>query len=178
MKVLVACQSDIRAPAEAVFAYVCDLDRWPAWFGPIVSAVCEDRGPLGVGVRVGLCLADGRRRRQENFEVTRFIRHAFLSLEAAYSAARRIDFRVERRGGWTRLGCAVGYPVFGGALPALYHQAVGRRRLRRSLHESLVRIRHIIEEEWGQGGGDTRADVPERDDPAAGRPESAAMRVG
>lgn len=177
MKVTVSCQSDIRAPAEAVFASVCDLERWPAWFGPVVSAVCEDARPLGVGARVCLCLADGRRRRQEEFEVTRFIRNAFLSLEAAYSAARRIDFRVERRGSSTRLGCMVGYPVFGGAVPALYHHAVGRRRLRRAVHESLVRIRHIIEEEWAPGRGGDETDVPVGD-AARQRPESAAMRVG
>jgi hypothetical protein len=91
----------------------------------------------------------GRRRWQEDLEVTRFIRNAFLSFEAFYSAARRIDFRVERRGQLTRLACSIGYRVYGGMLPAAFHSLIARRRLARELRDSLVHLKNLLEEKAG-----------------------------
>jgi hypothetical protein len=149
VRCLASAHADIRAPAEAVFDYVVDLARWPTWLWCAVSAVQPEGKPLGRGVDIHMCLHAGRRRWQENLEVTRFIRNAFLSFESFYSTARRIDFRFERRGQLTRLGCSVGYPVYGGSIPAIYHAIVGRRRLHKALHESLVHLKNILEERAG-----------------------------
>ncbi len=150
MKCLASEHADVRAPAEAVFDYVFDLARWPTWFTCVVSAGQPEGKPLAQGVEIHVCMHAGRRRWQENFEVTRFIRNAFLSFESFYSTARRIDFRFERRGQVTRLACSIGYPVYGGSLPAAYHAIVGRGRLRKALRDSLVHLKNILEESAGE----------------------------
>jgi hypothetical protein len=149
MRCLASEHADIRAPAEAVFDYVVDLARWPAWLWCAVSAAQAQGKPLAKGVDIHICMHAGRRRWQESLEVTRFIRNAFLSFESFYSTARRIDFRFERRGQATRLACSVGYPVYGGSLPGIYHAIVGRGRLRKALRESLVHLKNILEERTG-----------------------------
>ena len=149
MKALCTHAVDIHAPAEAVFDYVSDLTRWPAWFGCVVSASQPQGRPLAVGAEIHVCMHRGRRRWQEDFEVTRLITNAFLSLEALYSAARRIDFRVERRGRITRLSCAIGYPLYGGVLRVIADAAIGRRRVQHCVRESLVHLKNMLEESAG-----------------------------
>jgi len=149
MKVLCSHAVDIAAPAEQVFERVSDLTRWPAWFGCVVSASQPQDRALALGVEVHVCMHAGRRRWQETLEVTRFITNAFLSFEALYSTARRIDFRVERRGRITRLACSIGYPVYGGLAPAIYDVLLGRRRVKNGVRDSLVHFKSIIEEKVG-----------------------------
>ena len=149
MKVLCSHAVDIHAPAEAVFERVCDLPRWPSWFGCVVSAAQPQGRSLAVGEEIHVCMHHGRRRWQEDFEVTRFITNAFLSFEALYSAARRIDFRIERRGRIARLSCAIGYPLYGGAVPAIVDFVIGRRRVARCVRESLVHLKNLLEEQVG-----------------------------
>ena len=147
MKVLCSHAVDIHAPAEAVFDYVCDLTRWPTWFGCVVSASQPQERQLAVGEQVHVCMHAGKRRWQEDLEITRYISNAFVSLEAIYSTARRIDFRFEQRGRVTRLACAIGYPVYGGVVPAVLDALFGRRRVRRGLRDSLVHLKNVLEEQ-------------------------------
>ncbi len=147
MKVLCQERVDISAPAEVVFDYVADLGRWPMWFACIVSAQQPENRALGRDEEVRVCLQAGKRRWQETFETTRFIRGAFLSLEALDSAARRIDFRFERRGDLTRVACGIGYPVFGGLLPAGIDVLLRRPRVARELRQSLVHLKSALEDD-------------------------------
>ncbi len=149
MRALLCEHADIRTPAEVVFDHVCDLSRWPAWFSCVVWAVQPQHRPLELGEEIHVCMHAGRRRWQEDLEVTRFIRNAFLSFEAFYSAARRIDFRFERRGQLTRLACSIGYPVYGGAFPAMYHAIVKRRQVAKGLRDSLTHLKNVLEEQTG-----------------------------
>jgi uncharacterized membrane protein len=149
MRVLCSHAVDITAPAEQVFAPVCDLERWPTWFGCVVSASQPEQRPLAVGVEVHVCMNAGRRRWQEEFEVTRLITNAFLSFEALYSTARRIDFRFERRGQVTRLCCSIGYAVYGGIVPTVYDALLGRGRVKHCIRESLVHLKNLVEEKSG-----------------------------
>jgi len=149
MKVLCSHAVDIAAPAEDVFECVSDLMRWPTWFGCVVSASQPQDHALALGVEIHVCMHAGRRRWQETLEVTRFITNAFLSFEALYSTARRIDFRVERRGRTTRLGCSIGYPVYGGLAPAVFDVLTGRRRVRNCVRDSLVHLKNMVEEKVG-----------------------------
>jgi uncharacterized membrane protein len=41
----------IDRPAEEVFAYVVDLDRWPEWRSDVVGGELLTDGPIGVGTR-------------------------------------------------------------------------------------------------------------------------------
>jgi uncharacterized membrane protein len=147
MKVLCTDHADVDAPAETVFSFVTDISRWPVWFSPVVSAQHPDSLPVALDEELLLCLHCGRRRWHETFEVTRFVRSAFLSLEGAFSAARRIDFRFEQRGKQTRVAASIGYPVFGGPIKSAIDHLFQRRRVRRELRESLSRLKGMLEEQ-------------------------------
>ena len=147
MKVLCADHVDVAVPVETVFSFVTDISRWPVWIAPVVCAQHPDSLPVGLNEEFLLCLQTGRKRWHETFEVTRFVQNAFLSLEGTYSAARRFDFRFEQRGNHTRLVYAIGYPLFGGFVPALFDSAFRRRRVARELRDSLARLKGLLEEQ-------------------------------
>ncbi|HXW77545.1 MAG TPA: SRPBCC family protein [Candidatus Eremiobacteraceae bacterium] len=134
------------APADAAFAFATDITRWPLWFTPVVCAQHPESLPLAVNEELLLCLHAGRRRWQERFEVTRLVRNAFISLEGAFSAARRIDFRFEQRGRQTRVACAMGYPVFGGAIARFFDSLFRKRRVQSEVSDSLHRLKALVEE--------------------------------
>jgi hypothetical protein len=146
MKTLCTDQIDVSAPADIAFACVTDVGRWPVWFSSVVCAQHPDCLPVALGEELSICLQAGKRRWRETFEVTRFVPSAFLSIEGAFSAARRIDFRFEQRGRSTRIACAIGYPVFGGLFGSLLDAAFKRRRVRADLRESLLRLKGLLEE--------------------------------
>ena len=146
MKVLCTDYADIAVPAERAFSFVTDVSRWPLWFSPVVCAQQPQDLPLALDEELLLCLHTGRRRWQETFEITRFLRNAFFSLEGSFSAARRIDFRFEQRAAQTRVACSIGYPVFGGIIPALLDATLARPRVRRQLRESVTRLKGLLEE--------------------------------
>ena len=146
MKVLCADHVDVSVPVENAFAFVTDISRWPVWITSIVSAQHPQAKPVAVDEELLLCLHAGKKRWHEHFEVTRLVRNAFLSLEGAYSAARRIDFRFEQRGKQTRIACAIGYPLFGGFVTRWLDAISRRRRVRRELRDSLSRLKGLLEE--------------------------------
>ena len=146
MKVLCADHVDVAVPVESVFAFVTDIARWPVWISSVVCAEHPQSRPAALDEEFLLCLSAGRKRWHETFEVKRFVRNAFLSLEGAYSAARRIDFRFEQRGAMTRVGCSMGYPLFGGFVSACIDRAFRRRRVRHELRDSLTRLKGLLEE--------------------------------
>lgn len=146
MKVLCADHVDVSVPVERCFSFVSDISRWPVWISSIVSAQHPEARPVAIDEELLLCLHAGKKRWHEHFEVTRFVRNAFLSLEGAYSAARRIDFRFEQRGRQTRVACAIGYPLFGGILTKWLDAMSRRRRVQRELRDSLTRLKGLLEE--------------------------------
>jgi len=146
MKVLCADHIDVTVPVDRAFAAVADISRWPVWFTSVVCAQHPESLPVAQGEELSICLNAGKRRWRETFEVTRFVPGAFLCLEGAFSAARRIDFRFEQRGATTRIACGIGYPVFGGFLGAVVDAGFKRRRVRADLRESLMRLKGLLEE--------------------------------
>jgi hypothetical protein len=146
MKVLCADHVDVAVPVENAFAFVTDISRWPVWISSVVCAQHPQSGPVAVDEEFLLCLHAGRKRWHETFEVTRLVQNAFLSLEGAFSAARRIDFRFEQRGSVTRVACSMGYPLFGGFVSAWIDRAFRRRRVRHELRDSLQRLKGLLEE--------------------------------
>jgi hypothetical protein len=171
--VLCSDQIDVGVPAERAFACIADISRWPVWFNSVVCAQHPESLPVAMGEELLLCLHSGRRRWQENFEVTRFVPPAFLSLEGAFSAARRIDFRFIQRPTITRIACTIGYPVFGGFLSTLADAAFKRRRVRADLRESLLRLKGMLEE---QAESYTLGDDLDRDTPAAATGAQTAVQ--
>jgi uncharacterized membrane protein len=146
MKVLCTGSVDVFAPVERVFRTIVDIDKWPAWFSGIVSAQQPDGRPVGPEEELYLCLHVGRRRWHESFEVSRYVTNAFFSVEGAYSSARRFDFRLEQRSGTTRVGAAIGYPVFGGWPAVAIDAALRRPRVARAVSDTLLNLKHRIED--------------------------------
>lgn len=165
MKVLCTDHIDVTVPVERIFAFVSDISRWPVWFTPVVCAEHPERLPVALDEELLLCFGAGRRRWHEKFEVSRFVPNAFLSLEGSFSAARRIDFRFEQRGMQTRIACGIGYRVFGGFPRTMVDGIFNRPRVRRELHESLTRLKGVLEEqtELGMLGDDVIHQEPDAD---------------
>jgi len=147
MKILSTDHVDVNVPVATAFAFVAAVPRWPVWMASVVCAQQPEYLPVAVDEEFVLCLHAGRRRWQETFEVKRFVRNAFLSLEGAFSAARRIDLRFEQRGKQTRIALSIGYPLFGGPFARWIDAISRRRRVRRELHDSLVRLKGLLEEQ-------------------------------
>jgi hypothetical protein len=148
MRMKIVCREhiDLSVSVERAFEFATDIARWPMWFGCMVNAHLPEDQTLGLGSVLRICMAQGRRRKQEIFEVTRYVRNAFLTLEGELSAALRFDLRFEQRGSASRVSIAAGYPVFGGMFPALYDMAFRRPRARRELRESMLHLRGLLED--------------------------------
>jgi polyketide cyclase/dehydrase/lipid transport protein len=142
------CQDhvDLKVPVERAYEFVSDTARWPMWLAFVVNVHPLDEEALHLGSELRICMAAGKRRRQEIFEVTRHVGNAFLSLESDLSAARRIDFRFEQRGAMSRLSLAVGYPVFGGFFPEIWDALFVRPMVRRAVQESLIHVRGALDD--------------------------------
>ncbi|HLJ83113.1 MAG TPA: SRPBCC family protein [Candidatus Eremiobacteraceae bacterium] len=142
------CQDhvDLRVPVEQAYEFVSDTARWPMWLAFVVNVHPLDEEKIHLGSELRICMAAGKRRRQEIFEVTRHVGNAFLSFESDLSAARRIDFRFEQRGAMSRLSLAVGYPVFGGVFPEIWDALFVRPMVRRAVRESLIHVRGALDD--------------------------------
>jgi hypothetical protein len=164
MKIVCRDHVDLSVSVERAFAFATDIARWPMWFGCMVNVHLPESQELELGAVLRICLVDGRRRRQEIFEVTRYVRNAFLSLEGELSAARRFDLRFEQRGSASRISISAGYPVFGGIFPAMFDALFRRPRVRREMHESLMHLRGLLDDaaESRYHADDLAAEEPQR----------------
>ena len=149
MKQVCAASIEVGLPADAVFAFVADLARWPVWLSFVVCA--QQHGEpqpraLAAGQEIDVCVQRGKRRSCEQFEVANFVTGAFVCLEGSLSASRRIEFRLEQRRKDTRVHARVGYPVFGGALGWLRDGLFTRRALLKQLRRSLAELKSALED--------------------------------
>ena len=122
MKIVCRDHIDLSVSVERAFTFATDIARWPMWFGCMVNAHLPENEALELGAVL------------------------LLSLEGELSAARRFDLRFEQRGSASRISIVEGYPVFGGMIPALFDALFRRPRARRTLHESLVHLRGLLED--------------------------------
>jgi hypothetical protein len=140
---------DITLPVSRVFAFVADVARWPLWLSFVVSAHCDEEpalAGLAADQELRICMQRGKRRWQESFDVVRFVPNAFVWLEGSLSAARRIEFRFEQRRSGTRVHCAVGYPVYGGAVGRLRDALLTRHGVARDVANSMLQLKSVLEE--------------------------------
>jgi hypothetical protein len=140
---------DVALPVGRVFGFVADVARWPVWLSFVVSAHCDGApGSDGLATEQELqvCMQRGKRRWQETFDVVRFVPNAFVWLEGSLSAARRIEFRFEQRRSGTRVHCAVGYPVYGGAAGRLRDVLFVRRAVTRDVANSMLQLKNVLED--------------------------------
>lgn len=142
---LLTASVDVQTAADAAFALLCCVEKWPVWLGFLRSAERLLPGsPLEIGTEVRLRSAIPGQEEQL-FEVDHFITNHQLSLVGAYSVRRRLDFRIERKTARCKLHARLEYPAYGGRLGAAYDAVRAGRKLATQLEESLVHFKHLAE---------------------------------
>jgi hypothetical protein len=137
---------EVGVPVGPAFGLAADVTRWPLWLTFVVSAQQPELREIQLGEDVHLCMREGHRRWQEEFEVTRYVRNAFFWLEGEMSASRRIELRFEQRTNCTRITVGIGYPVFGGWFGKATDALFRRPRVASELNSSLMHLKSVIEE--------------------------------
>ena len=136
---------DIASPAEAPFALICAVEKWPAWLSFVRSARLLDRdAPLGLGSEILVrSLLPGEE--EQLFEVDSYITNHHLSLVGAYSVRRRIEFRIERKTAISRVHARVSYPSYHGRVGALMDRWKHGRKIGTALEDALVHFKGMVE---------------------------------
>jgi uncharacterized membrane protein len=139
-----AATVDVQAGADAAFALLCEIEKWPVWLSFLRSAKLADETGIGAGSEVLLRSAIPGEAEQL-FEVDRYITNNQLSLVGAYSTRRRLDFRIERKSTRCKLTIRVEYPAYGGRLAMMYDAIGSGRKLATQLEESVTHFKHLAE---------------------------------
>lgn len=136
---------DIETSAEAAFALICAVEKWPVWLSFLRSAELADpQTPLGIGSEVIVrSLIPGEA--EQLYEVDQFIANYHLSLVGAFSVRRRIDFRIEQKTTRAKVHARVEYPAYHGWVGAMYDRLKSGRRLAALLEDSLVHFKGLAE---------------------------------
>lgn len=142
VRTLTACV-DVQAGADAAFALLCEVEKWPVWLSFLRSAHVSSDG-LAPGCEVVLRSAIPGEDEQL-FEVDRMITNNQLSLVGAYSTRRRLDFRLERKTERCKLTVRLEYPAYGGKLALMVDALAAGRKLSTQLDESVTHFKHLAE---------------------------------
>jgi hypothetical protein len=136
---------DVLGSAQAAFALLCDVEKWPVWLSFTKTARrLEPAEPLGLGSEIAIRSAIPGEP-EEVYEIDHFLPGHVLSLVGAYSLRRRLDFRLETKSDRSRLSVRLDYPAYGGVLGVLLDRLTVRRRLEQRLAESLVHFKGLVE---------------------------------
>jgi hypothetical protein len=139
------CSQDLASTPEAAFALICEVEKWPVWLSCLRSARRLDESqPFALGSEIAI-RGKVPGEEEELYEVDQFLDGYIVSLVGAFSLRRRIDFRIERKSRTSKLVLRVDYPAYGGAIGALIDRMTARRRLDRSLADSLVHFKGLVE---------------------------------
>lgn len=139
-----AATVDVQAGADAAFALLCEIEKWPVWLSFLRSAQVADESGIGAGSEVLLRSAIPGETEQL-FEVDRYITNNQLSLVGAYSTRRRLDFRIERKSTRCKLTVRLEYPAYGGRVAMMYDAIGSGRKLATQLEESVTHFKHLAE---------------------------------
>jgi len=142
----VAAALEISAPAERIFARICEVESWPVWLPCVRRArlVAHDAPPAqGAEIAVRLDGDAG----EELYEVDGFIAHHRLSLVGAYSVRRRIEFRIERKTSSSKVHVRFVYPSYHGIVGGWLDAVRRRRQLADALQRGLVLLKGLVEAE-------------------------------
>lgn len=139
-----AATVDVQAGADAAFALLCEIEKWPVWLSFLRSAKVAGDLEIGAGTEVLLRSAIPGETEQL-FEVDRYITNNQLSLVGAYSTRRRLDFRIERKSARCKLTIRLEYPAYGGRLAMMYDAIGSGRKLATQLEASATHFKHLAE---------------------------------
>lgn len=135
---------DIQTDAEAAFALLCEVEKWPVWLSLLKSAELTGGSPLGPASEI-ILRTNIPGEAQQLFEVDHYITNYQLSLVGAYSTRRRVDFRLERKTSRCKLTVRIEYPAYGGKVALMYDAVAAGRKLSAQLEESVVHFKHLAE---------------------------------
>jgi|SRR5579863_8569262 len=145
---------DIESPVEDAFALLCAVEKWPVWLSFLRSArLVEPNVPLGLGSDV-IIRSSLPGDEEQLYEVDQFIGNFHLSLVGAYSARRRLDFRIERKTARAKLHVKLTYPAYGGRVGSLLDTWRNGRRFGRVLDDALVHFKGLVEYRSSDGALD------------------------
>lgn len=140
-----AASLDVASPAEAAFALLSSVEKWPVWLSFIRSShLVDPRTPLGIGSEV-LVRSALPGESEQLYEVDAFIPNFHLSLVGAFSIRRRLDFRIERKTARSKLHIHLAYPAYHGRLGFLLDGIVRSRKIALSLDHALEHFRGLLE---------------------------------
>lgn len=136
---------DLDCSAEAAFALLCAVEKWPVWLSFLRSARRAKPEPeLGLGSEVILrSWLPGAE--EELYEIDGLIANYRLSLVGAYSLRRRLEFRVERRTTCSKLHVRLAYPAYHGRLGTFLDRWQRGRRVASALDDSLIHFKGLVE---------------------------------
>ncbi len=144
---LIHRSQDVATTAEAAFALICEVEKWPVWLSFLRSARrVEQSRSIGIGSEIAIRSAIPGDEEQL-FEIDGFLRGHMLSLVGAYSVRRRIDFRVESKSERSKIVVRMDYPTYGGVVGALIDRFTSRRRLDVALADGLIHFKGLAEYE-------------------------------
>jgi len=144
---------DIDAPAEATFALLCAVEKWPVWLSFLRSArALDSAAPLALGSDV-VVRSSIPGDEEQLYEVDALITNYHLSLVGAFSVRRRLDFRIESKiaglnhdgSSWSKLHVKLSYPAYYGRLGALLDRWRHGRKLTAALDDALVHFKGLVE---------------------------------
>jgi hypothetical protein len=126
---------DAPYPPEAVFAWVADLDRYPAWLEIVPRATAEDDGAWIVFLRGRLGpLARSKRLRmiRTALDAPRHVRFERSELDGRHHSSWVLEASVAPLGDGSRLTMHLHYSgsLFGPVLERLLHDEIDRSRQR------------------------------------------------
>jgi hypothetical protein len=136
---------DVDVSPDVAFARLCAVETWPVWFSIVKRAQMHATNlPLLVGQDVSLWseLNNGR---EEVYEVEDLISPSTLTFVGAFSCRRRIDFRIERRGEFSRIVICLTYPIYGGIFAKSLDRITLQRRILSALSHSLETLKGLVE---------------------------------
>ncbi|HEY8297791.1 MAG TPA: SRPBCC family protein [Candidatus Baltobacteraceae bacterium] len=138
---------DIETSAEAAFALICSVGKWPVWLSFLRSAeLAGAKAPIGLGSEILVrSMIPGEP--EQRYEVDQFVSNFHLSLVGAFSVRRRIDFRVERKTSRSKVHVRVEYPAYHGWFGSIYDHLTSGRKLAALLEDSLVHFKSLVEYE-------------------------------
>jgi len=142
---------DLESPVEDAFALLCAVEKWPVWLSFLRSAKLADpASPLALGSDI-IVRSTLPGEAEQLFEVDQYISNFHLSLVGAYSARRRLDFRIERKTSRARVHVRMTYPAYGGRVGVIMDSWRNGRRFGRQLEDGLVHFKGLVEYRSGSG---------------------------
>jgi len=140
---------ELESAPEEVFSLLCSVEKWPVWLSFLRTARRVEFGkPIELGseviLRPGVPSAE-REEEEQLYEVDQFISNHCLSLVGAYSARRRVDFRVERKTARSKLHVRVTYPSYHGRLVSFFEWWRRGRKLFAQLDTAMTNFKGLVE---------------------------------